>query len=317
MKEKQIYAIYTAVLLAVGTAGCGVLTDAQESAYIEEDLWQETPIPSETALAGEEEEPARTDAPADEGGDTSQTLAQTDIPADKENEPAQTDVPADGGGDIARIREMPAESIVDVSGLSEEEIEAFFYDEEISDAVFARIDGCSYRENEDISLEELRYVRVLYRGFDGETHIGELIVNEGISADILDIMQTLYLASYPIERMVLVDAYGGDDDLSMAANNTSAFNYRNVPGTGRLSNHSYGLAIDINPLYNPYIRTASDGSVRCDPEKGAAYADREQAFPYKIDHEDLCYKLFTAHGFYWGGDWKSVKDYQHFEKKQS
>ncbi len=317
MKEKQIYAIYTALLLAVGTAGCGVLTDAQESAYIEEDLRQETPIPSETALAGEEEEPARTDAPADEGGDELQTLAQTDIPAEKEEEPAQTDVPADEGGDIARIREMPAESIVDVSGLSEEEIAALFYDEEISDAVFARIDGCSYRENEDISLEELRYVRVLYRGFDGETHIGELIVNEGISADIVDIMQTLYLASYPIERMVLVDAYGGDDDLSMAANNTSAFNYRNVPGTGRLSNHSYGLAIDINPLYNPYIRTASDGSVRCDPEEGAAYADREQAFPYKIDHEDLCYKLFTAHGFYWGGDWKSVKDYQHFEKKQS
>lgn len=287
MKEKRLYGIYAALLLAVGTAGCGALTDTQESAYIEGSPQPETTMPAGAQQAGKERVPVE------------ETRAQER---------------ADGAGGIAQIREMQAESIVDVSGLSQEDITALFYAEEISDTVLARIDGCSYRENEDISLEELCYVRVLYMGFDGETHIGELIVNDKISSDILEIMQALYRAAYPIERMVLVDAYGGDDGLSMAANNTSAFNYRNVPGTGRLSNHSYGLAIDINPLYNPYIRTSSDGSVRCDPKDGEAFADREQDFPYKIDHEDLCYELFTAHGFAWGGDWKSVKDYQHFEK---
>lgn len=312
MKEKRLYGIYAALLLAVGTAGCGALTDTQESAYIEGSPQPETTMPAGAQQAGKERVPAE-ETRAQERAD-GETLTQADEECDAARTLTQTDTFADGAGGIAQIREMQAESIVDVSGLSQEDITALFYAEEISDTVLARIDGCSYRENEDISLEELCYVRVLYMGFDGETHIGELIVNDKISSDILEIMQALYRAAYPIERMVLVDAYGGDDGLSMAANNTSAFNYRNVPGTGRLSNHSYGLAIDINPLYNPYIRTSSDGSVRCDPKEGEAFADREQDFPYKIDHEDLCYELFTAHGFAWGGDWKSVKDYQHFEK---
>ena len=116
--------------------------------------------------------------------------------------------------------------------------------------------------------------------------------------------------------MVLIDVYGGDDNQSMAANNTSAFNYRTVSGTNKLSNHSYGRAIDINPLYNPYIRTASDGSTLCEPENGAPYINRDEDFTHKIDHSDRCYQLFKEHCFTWGGDWRSVKDYQHFEKKE-
>ncbi len=163
-------------------------------------------------------------------------------------------------------------------------------------------------------MEDLRYLQVLHIGFDGEAHVGELIVNEAIADDILEIMQQLYENQYPIERMVLVDEYGGDDELSMQANNTSCFNYRTVEGSDNLSKHSYGLAIDINPFYNPCVRTYADGSSKSFPEGSGEYADRSKDFPYKIDKDDLCYRLFTEHGFRWGGTWNSLKDYQHFDK---
>ena len=191
----------------------------------------------------------------------------------------------------------------------------YFTQSVITDEIYERINGCSYVENEAIALEDLRYLQVLHIGFDGEEHVGELIVNKAVAEDILDIMYTLYENQYPIERMELVDVYGGDDEKSMQANNTSAFNYRTVEGSDKLSNHSYGTAIDINPLYNPCVRTYADGSTKSFPEGSDMYADRSADFSYKIDKEDLCYKLFTEHGFRWGGTWNSLKDYQHFDKK--
>ena len=101
---------------------------------------------------------------------------------------------------------------------------------------------------------------------------------------------------------------------SCEANNTSCFNYRQVVGSSSLSKHALGLAIDINPLYNPYITYNGDGSANVYPENAADYVDRSKEFPYKIDENDLCYKLFTEHGFTWGGHWNNVKDYQHFQK---
>ena len=95
----------------------------------------------------------------------------------------------------------------------------------------------------------------------------------------------------------------------MQANNTSCFNYRKIAGSDKLSNHSHGLAVDINPLYNPYVTAAA-----VSPSGSGPYADRSSEFISKIDHEDLAYRLFTEHGFIWGGDWVSRKDYQHFEK---
>lgn len=191
----------------------------------------------------------------------------------------------------------------------------YFTQSMITDEIYERINGCSYVENENIALEDLRYLQVLHVGFDGEEHVGELIVNKAVAEDILDIMYELYVNKYPIERMVLVDEYGGDDEKSMQANNTSAFNYRTVEGSSSLSKHSYGMAIDINPLYNPCVRTYSDGSSKSFPEGSDIYADRSRDFAYKIDKNDLCYKLFTERGFRWGGDWNSLKDYQHFDKE--
>ncbi|MCM1256623.1 MAG: M15 family metallopeptidase [Roseburia sp.] len=189
-----------------------------------------------------------------------------------------------------------------------------FYEGEMED-VLSRIQGISYRENPDVGLADLAYLRMLYCGADGNTYVGEMIVNQKIKEDVLAVFRELYESGYVIERMVLVDEYRGDDQKSMEANNTSAFNYRTIAGSSKLSNHSYGMAIDVNPKYNPYVKAAGDGSVVCQPEGGRDYVDRTKEFAYKIDEEDLAYRLFTARGFTWGGSWNSVKDYQHFEKQ--
>ena len=195
-----------------------------------------------------------------------------------------------------------------------------FYAIPLSEEQIASITGISYPSpemvaNPEVSYEDLMYVHLLHYNFDGEVSEGELICNKSIAQDIVDIFYELYLAEYQIEKIRLIDEYGGDDELSMQDNNTSCFNYRVVSGSSHLSKHAYGLAIDINPFYNPYITYGNDGNVNYAPEGSGAYADRTAPFPYKIDENDLCYKLFTQHGFTWGGNWNSVKDYQHFEYK--
>lgn len=188
----------------------------------------------------------------------------------------------------------------------------FFQAYPIDSALFARIDGRSYKKGCKIPLSELRYLKVLHVGFDGETQMGEMICNRTIAKDLLEIFRTLFEARYPIERMMLIDEYDADDTRSMEANNSSAFNYREIRNTGKLSKHSYGYAVDINPLFNPCV-IVRNGRTTVDPKAGTAYADRTQTFSGKIDHDDLCYKEFRKHGFIWGGDWNSLKDYQHFE----
>lgn len=201
-----------------------------------------------------------------------------------------------------------------VSGFLSEEIAGrLFYEGDIT-RVLPRIQGISYQENPNVALSDLAYLRMLYYGMDGNTYVGEMIVNQKIKEDVLSVFQKLYQERYPIERMVLVDEYQGEDERSMDANNTSAFNYRTIAGSSKLSNHSYGMAIDLNPKYNPYVKQRGDGSILCQPESGRAYADRTKEFDYKIDENDLAYQLFTQAGFTWGGSWNSVKDYQHFEK---
>lgn len=189
-----------------------------------------------------------------------------------------------------------------------------FSQTEITDAMFSRIYGKSFKEDCTTSRTDLRYLQVMHYNKEGEVCKGELICHHSIADDLLAIFKELYKARYPIERMVLVDEYNADDEASMAANNTSAFNFRYISGTRRLSNHSRGLAIDINPLYNPYVRWRN-GKRMVSPEGAEKYADRSLDFLYKITRNDLCYKLFKKYGFTWGGDWKNGKDYQHFEKK--
>lgn len=188
-----------------------------------------------------------------------------------------------------------------------------FYISEIPDDIFAKMQGKSYKEDCTVPREDLRYVHVRHMGFDGEVKDGELVVNKAIADDVLAIFEELYKADYPIEKVRLVDEYDADDEASMSDNNSSAFNFRFISHTTRISKHGLGMAVDINTRYNPYVKTV-DGKLSIEPANGADYVDRSKDFPHKIDHEDLCYKLFKEHGFTWGGDWTHSKDYQHFER---
>jgi len=214
---------------------------------------------------------------------------------------------------IANIRQSAAGTVLDAAMLENLVIEELFIVEKIGADVKDRIYGKSYGENCDVPFEDLRYIRVLHKNFKGETQLGEMIVNKSVAEDVVDIFKELYDADYKIERMVLVDEYNADDNASMEANNSSAFNFRFIDGTTKRSSHSDGLAIDINPRYNPYVRTI-DGKHNVLPENGTEYADRSIDNPYYIRKDDVCYKAFTKRGFSWGGEWKNSKDYQHFQK---
>ena len=189
-----------------------------------------------------------------------------------------------------------------------------FYHQELTDDIFVRIEGKSFKVNCTTPRADLRYLRVLHYNKDREVLEGELICHKNIANDLLAIFQELYKAAYPIERMVLIDEYDADDEASMRANNTSAFNFRPASGMSRLSSHSTGMAIDINPLYNPLVKERG-GRTLFYPSTAGAYIDRTKYFPYKIEKGDLCVRLFKKYGFSWGGDWRSSKDYQHFEKR--
>ena len=204
------------------------------------------------------------------------------------------------------------------STVTKAEVEQFGVDNcfkvcDIDDKTFARMQGKSYKAECTIPLSELRYIKALHVTQDGVILLGEMVVNRAIAQDVVAILRRLYEAGYPIERMVLVDEYDADDETSMRANNSSAFNYRHTPGGTRLSAHSRGMAVDINPLSNPYVKHYSD-RVYVAPATATEYVNRHGAFPYKIDRDDLCCRLFLEHGFEWGGDYKTIKDYQHFEK---
>lgn len=196
-------------------------------------------------------------------------------------------------------------------------LDAWFKSEEISDEVFDRMWLKSWKENCPLDRSDLRYLKVLHRNADGQPQRGEMVVNAAIADKVTGIFRQLYEANYRIERMVLIDNYGADDEASMRANNSSSFNFRFMTGsTTKISKHGLGLAIDINTLYNPYVKRQEDGTWHIEPATGEPYAfDRENRtdIPYKIDHNDLAYHLFTEAGFEWGGDWTSLKDYQHFE----
>ena len=183
---------------------------------------------------------------------------------------------------------------------------------EIPDSVWQRMQGKSYPKGCPVKRSELRYLRLSYCGTDGKEKVGEMVCNRSVAKKLVAIFRQLYLERYPIERMQLIDDFDADDQRSMEANNTSCFCYR--PSTGSkttISKHGLGVAIDVNPLYNPYVK----GS-KVAPPSGRKYAfsrETRKDIPMKIDRQDLCYRLFLKQGFRWGGAWRSCKDYQHFE----
>lgn len=238
--------------------------------------------------------------------------AQQQIGQKAENEAQETAVEAE----LTENSQAETETMAESSQVEAVDDVDAFYHMPLTDEFKEYITGRSYPDTDEplqISYEDLAYVHVLHYDFEGQIQEGELICNQAIAQDLTEIFKELYDNQYPIEKIRLIDAYDADDDASMEDNNTSCFNYRVVEGKTTLSNHSYGLAIDVNPFYNPYVRT-KDGNTLVSPEDAVPYADRSADFPYKIDENDLCCQLFAEHGFTWGGNWNSVKDYQHFEK---
>lgn len=218
--------------------------------------------------------------------------------------------------DQEALREWSPAAIVSDEAVKAYSLDSCFKAYPISDAIFQRMKGKSYKDNCTVPRTTLRYLRVLHRNLEGKTQLGEIVCNQAIANDLIDIFRKLYETNYKIERIVLIDEYDADDERSMSHNNTSSFNFRVVSGTTKLSKHAQGLAIDINPLYNPYIHL-NNGKV--EPANGKPYAtnrtnNRKDIPVPVINTTDLCYSLFIQHGFRWGGVWRTVKDYQHFEK---
>jgi poly-gamma-glutamate synthesis protein (capsule biosynthesis protein) len=170
----------------------------------------------------------------------------------------------------------------------------------------------SHRKGCPVELPDLRYLRMSFVRFDGSPALGEMIVHRDSAEAVVRVFRRLYSARWPIAKMRLVDAYRGDDELSMAANNTSGYNCRRVAGTDRWSDHAYGRAIDINPVQNPYVVGSS-----VQPLNGRRFAsiDRgsDAAVPRGVVRsDDVVVTAFAAIGWEWGGDWVNSKDYQHF-----
>jgi poly-gamma-glutamate synthesis protein (capsule biosynthesis protein) len=150
-----------------------------------------------------------------------------------------------------------------------------------------------------------------YLGFDGRQHTGEMVVAAAYARDVVGVFRKLYDARWPIRRMRLVDAYGGDDERSMAADNTSGFNCRRVKGSAEWSDHAFGAAIDLNPVQNPYL---TPSSVFPPTSRRFAALDRSAGALVPegtIRSDDVVVRAFAAIGWEWGGSW-SVPDYQHF-----
>jgi hypothetical protein len=164
-----------------------------------------------------------------------------------------------------------------------------------------------------VPLRDLRTLKIRYVDFNHRPNLGTLVVHKDVAPEVAAIFADLFQHRFQIERMEPIDNFDGSDDRSMAADNTSAFNCRDITGQpGKFSNHSWGRAIDINPLVNPYVK--GDTVL---PPTGRQYLDRTRAYPGGIAAGSYIVRLFERHGWTWGGSWKDRQDYQHFEKPAS
>ncbi|GIM31632.1 M15 family metallopeptidase [Paraclostridium bifermentans] len=193
--------------------------------------------------------------------------------------------------------------------IEKEEFKPLFEVQNIPDNIYEKMIGNSIPDKDSVDKDSLDYLKITYYGFDNKPHIGDMVVSKEVSKEVIDIFKELYENKYPIEKVSIIDNYGADDELSMSDNNTSSFCYRVVDGSKVLSNHSKGLAIDINPLINPMVK---NGVVS--PKKGQDYIERNENIKGMIKKGDACYNAFTKRGWTWGGEWSNLKDYQHFEK---
>jgi hypothetical protein len=169
----------------------------------------------------------------------------------------------------------------------------------------------SWRAGCPVAPAQLRRVRMTYWGFDGRAHRGALVVNVSVVGDVIRVFRRLYVARFPIRRLRPIDAYGGVDERSLAADNTAGFNCRYVigPGPKRWSSHAFGLAIDVDPVENPYVEGG-----RVHPRAGRAYLNRKRVRPGMAVPGGVLVRAFASVGWQWGGRWTTAPDYQHFSQ---
>jgi len=181
--------------------------------------------------------------------------------------------------------------------------------DELDETTFARMHGRSWKEEARCPPRAaLARVTVRHLRLDGAVATGELVVARAIAVETAALFGRLYAIGFPLARIELVDAHDADDDRSMAADNTSAFNYRLIAGTTVLSQHALGLAIDLNPVENPMIWP---GGARFVPPAGAAFLDRGVVRPGMIVRPGPVTAIFDELGWEWGGDWRHVADLHH------
>ena len=183
----------------------------------------------------------------------------------------------------------------------------------IPDGIWQKMLGVSWHDDLPCPpRHDLTLLHVPFRNFDGAREVGQLIVDADLADEVLDIFSDLMLADFRIQSMKLVSEFGGDDTNSMDANNTSAFNCRRVAGTSRMSNHAFGRAMDINPVQNPFVTKR-----KTSPRAGIDYDDPQERTKDVIGivlRNGPVVMTFKKHGWDWGGNWLSLKDYQHFSK---
>ena len=177
----------------------------------------------------------------------------------------------------------------------------------IPESMRAAMTGVTWREGCPLALDELSLLTLSHWDFEGEVVQGELIVAAAHAQALVGVFDALFEASFPIRKMKPAYHYEGSDDASMADDNTSAFNCRAVAGGSSYSQHSYGHAIDINTVENPYVR-----GQKILPPAGAGFLDRLDLRPGMVVADGPVVAAFAAIGWKWGGNWRSLKDYQHF-----
>jgi hypothetical protein len=174
--------------------------------------------------------------------------------------------------------------------------------------VAAQMTGVSWKPGCPVPLDQLRLITLNHHDFDGVVRNGEIVMHADVAAATVRIFGKLFEARFPIRKMQRVEPYGADDNASMADDNTSGFNCRRIENSTRWSRHAYGKAIDINTVENPYLLGR-----RILPPAGSAYLDRSNVRPGMIVAGDVVTRAFAAEGFRWGGDYRTDKDYQHFD----
>ena len=178
----------------------------------------------------------------------------------------------------------------------------------------------TWKEDCPVGLDRLRILKFSYHDFEGKEHDdGEMMVLDAVSEQAISIFKELYGLKFPLSKARRIEHYDGNDETSMADNNSSCFNCREITGGGLPSLHSYGLAIDINPIQNPYIgpQELEQGIAKVLPPKGLEYLNRTNIRPGMVENEDVI-DIFKKHGFtIWGGKWNNPIDWQHFQPSRA